>query len=88
MAFCCAAGWVVWLSWLAELGEGRERREKEEERGERRRNEEEKEGRKEEVATLCMSGFGCAGVCSVGFGGETIFSHSCEVKERFRPNSA
>ena len=40
------------------------------------------------MATLCMPVFGCAGVCSVGFGGETIFSHSCEVKERFRPNSA
>ena len=81
MAFCCATGWGVWLSWLVGLKEGRGRRKKEEERGERRR-EEEKGGSKEEVATLCMSVFGCAGVCSEGFGGVTIFSHVCEAKTK------
>jgi len=82
MAFCCATGWGVWLRWLVGLKEGRGRRKKEEERGERRRREEEKGGSKEEVATLCMSVFGCAGVCSEGFGGVTIFSHVCEAKTK------
>ena len=91
-------GWLGCLAELAELaswaegrkrkegkggGRGRKGRRKEDEgRGDRKRQEEREEGRKKERGTLCMSGFGCAGVYFVGFKGETIFSYFCEVKTK------